>query len=151
MTLDELRQRAAELLPPAVRNAVEHPEQKNQELAELKSLCWTNFESMGFVCMADCFAATLPRIEGRLDLARWSSAELSILPWTLRVTCRPFYLSSTTAHFEIRHDGPLPGVTETGYRSVFAPMSAFADRTPDDFIRSVVCKNLPKSAQMTLF
>lgn len=151
MTLDELRQRAVELLPPAVRNAIERPDQDNQELAELKSLCWTNFEYLGFVCMADCFAAILPRIEGRLDLAQWSSAELSILPWTVRVTCRPFYLSSSTAHLEIRHDGPLPGVTETGYRSIFAPISAFASRTPEDFIRSVVCRDLPKSVQLTLF
>jgi len=101
--------------------------------------------------MAACFDAIMPRSEGKLDLTGWSSAEISVLPWTFRVSCRPFFLSSSSAHFEIRHDGPLPGLTETGYRSIFAPMATFADRSPDDFIRSVVCKDLPKSVQMTLF
>ena len=151
MTLDELRSQAAELFPIAVANAVERPGEENPQLVLLKQLCWEHFKSLGFHCMAACFDAVMPRIEGKLDLAGCSSAEMSVLPWTLRVSCRPFFLSSSSAHFEIRHDGPLPGVTETGYRSIFAPMAKFADRTPDDFIRMEVCKELPKSSQMTLF
>ena len=151
MTLDELRDEAAKLFSTAVANAVDRPNEDNPELVTLKQLAWTHYKSLDFSCMAACFDAIMPRLEGELNLAGWSSAEMSVLPWTFRVTCRPFYLSSSSAHFEIRHDGPLPGVTETGYRSIFAPMATFTDKTPDDFIRSEICKDLPKSSQMTLF
>ena len=151
MTLDELRNQAAELFPIAVANAIDHPGENNAELNLLKQLCWENFEPLGFDCMAACFDAIMPRSEGKLNLAGWSSEEMSVLSWRFRVKCRPFFLSSSSAHFEIRHDGPLPGVTETGYRSIFAPMATFADRTPDDYIRREVCKDLPKTSQMTLF
>jgi hypothetical protein len=151
MTLDELRSQASDLFPIAVANAVERPGDENPQLLLLKQLCWEHFKPLGFDCMAACFDAIMPRSDGKLDLAGWSSAEISVLPWTIRVSCRPFFLSSTSAHFEIRHDGPLPGVTETGYRSIFTPMATFADRTPDDFIRREICKDLPKSSQMTLF
>ena len=151
MTLDELSAQAAELFPTAVANSVDRPGEENPELVSLKQLAWKHYKSLGFSCMAACFDAIMPRSEGELNLAGWSSAEMSVLPWTFRVSCRPFYLSSYSAHIEIRHDGPLPGVTETGYRSIFAPMATFADKTPDDFIRSEICKDLPKSSQMTLF
>lgn len=151
MTFDELRAQAAELFPAAVRNAVDHPGEENPELIRLKQLSSEHFKPLGFHCMAACFDAIMPRSEGKLNLAGWSSEEMNVLPWTFRVSCRPFFLSSHSAHFEIQHDGPLPGVTETGYRSIFAPMATFADMTPADFIRSEICKDLPKSSQMTLF
>ncbi len=151
MTLDELCTQAAELFSIAVANAVDHPGEENPELISLKQLAWEHYKPLGFRCMSACFDAIMPRSEGKLNLAGWSSEEISVLPWTFRVSCRPFFLSSYSAHFEIQHDGPLPGVTETGYRSIFAPMATFADTTPADFIRTEICKDLPKSSQMTLF
>jgi hypothetical protein len=151
MTLEKLRAEAAKLFPIAVANAVDRPADDNPELLSLKQLAWKHYKSLDFSCMAACFDAIMPRSEGELNVAGWSSTEMSVLPWTFRVSCRPFYLSSSSAHFEIRHDGPLPGVTETGYRSIFAPMTKFADTTLADFIRSEICRDLPKSAQMDLF
>lgn len=151
MTLDELRSQVAELFTQAVANAVERPAEENPELLVMKKLCWDNFEPLGFDCMASCFNAIMPRSDGKLNLAGWSSTEMSLMPWTFRVSCRPFFMSSSSAQFEIKHNGPLPGVTETGYRSIFAPMSKFAEMTPGDFIRNELCKDLPKSSQMTLF
>jgi hypothetical protein len=151
MTLDELRTQAAELFPIAVRNAVEHPSDENSELIRLNQLCWEHYKPLGFSCMSACFSAAMPKSEGMLDLTSWSSSEMKVLPWIFRVNYRPLHFGQHLAHFEIRHDGPLPGVTETGYRSIFAPMTTFADRTPEDFIRHEVCKDLPKSSQMTLF
>lgn len=151
MTRDELSTQAAKLFPIAVENALERPKEANAELLFLKQLCWENFKSMGFDCMASCFEAIIPKTEGKLDITSWSSAEMTVLPWTFRVSCRPFFLSSTSAHLEIRHNGRLPSVTESGYLSIFTPMDSFANRSPEDFIRMNVCKHLPKSTQMTLF
>ena len=151
MTLDELRTEAVKLFPIAANNAVERPGDENPELARLKELAWNHHKALGFDCMASCFDAIVPRLEGELNFAGWSSAEISVMPWTFRVSCRPFYLFSDSVHFEIKHDGPLPSVTETGYRSIFAPMAGFADRTPEIFIRNEICKDLPKTSQMTLF
>ena len=98
--------------------------------------------------MADCFAAVVPRVRGRLALDAWSTAELTVAPWTFRVECRPFWLGTDQVHFAIHHDGPLPGVTSTGYRSIFTPLSTFAGGlTPTDFIRAM----FPQTAQLSLF
>ena len=98
--------------------------------------------------MANCFDAVIPCVRGRLALDAWSTAELTVSPWTFRVECRPFWLGSDQVHFAIHHEGPLPGVTETGYRSIFAPVSTFADgTTPESFIRAM----FPQTAQMSLF
>lgn len=151
MTFEELQIRAAELFPAAVQQAVAKPGIENRALEELKNLCWTNFENLGFDCMADCFDAAVPKSDGELSLTAWSEGEVSVMPWTVRVRCRSFHISQRDAHLELRHTGPLPGVTETGYRSMFVPLSKFADMTPEEFIRNEVCNKLPKSAQMTLF
>lgn len=151
MTLDELRARAADLFPLAVKKAVQEPSEKNEALDELKGLCWQNFRELGFDCMANCFDAVAPRAEGKLLLTAWSDGEVSMMPWRLRVRCRPFHISTRDAHIEIRHDGPLPGITETGYRSMFVPMKTFAQMTPEEFVRNEVCSKLPTSQQMPLF
>lgn len=151
MILEELRIRAAELFPLAVTAAVEQPDAKNAALDTLRALCWEHYKILGFRCMGDCFDEVVPRTDGHLTLECWSSAEMKVMPWTLRVTCRPFYLSTTSTHIEIKHNGPLPGVTETGYRSIFVPMTAFAKIGPEEFIRKQLCRDLPDSVQMTLF
>lgn len=151
MTLEELRTLAAELFPQAAAIATERPEGENQPLAELKSLCWTHFKELGFDCMAACFDEVAPKSEGELTLAAWSNAEFTSPPWTFRVRCRPFHISSWSAHLEIRHNGPLPGITETGYRSMFIPLATFASISPEEFVKSEICRKLPASAQMTLF
>ncbi|MES2659512.1 MAG: hypothetical protein V4689_12915 [Verrucomicrobiota bacterium] len=151
MTLDELRALAAELFPIAVKNAVDSPTQTNPELIRLQEACRVHYKRLGFNCMFSCFEDVIPKVEGELTLSAWSSKQMSVLPWTFRVNCRPFYLATYCAHFEIDHDGPLPTVTETGYRSIFAPMATFSKISPEQFIRSEVCKDLPKSAQMDLF
>ena len=98
--------------------------------------------------MADCFAAVVPHIQGRLTLDSWSIADMTVAPWTFRVECRPFWLGSDQIHIAIHHDGPLPKVTETGYRSIFAPIATFSDGvTPEEFIRAM----FPQTAQMSLF
>lgn len=151
MTLNELSKIAIELFPIAAANAINRPDKRNDELNQLHQLCWKHFEALGFSCMADCFSAIAPRSEGKLDITNWSSAHMESRHWRFRVRCRPFRLSSTSAHFEIHHDGALPGVTETGYRSIFAPMEKFSDMSPEDFIRSEICQNMPDSEQMQLF
>lgn len=147
MTLVELKAEAAKLFPLAAAHAIEHGAGGNGPLEALKSLCWTHFEALGFECMADCFDAAVPRVRGRLTLDAWSSAELTVSPWTFRVECRAFWLGSTQVHLTIRHDGPLPEITETGYRSIFAPVGMFADgTTPEDHIREM----FPQTAQLAL-
>lgn len=151
MTLNELQTFAEEIFSVAVANAIQRPEEENAELEELKRLCWSHHKDLGFDCMADCFEAVIPKSDGKLDLNNWSSAEIESHHWRFKVRCRSFRLSSTSAHLEIHHEGALPGVTETGYRSIFTPMTRFADMTPENFIKNEVCKDLPKSSQMTLF
>ncbi len=151
MPLDELRLLAAELFPFAVTNVVDHSGEPNPELEQIKQLCWQYYKPLGFQCMGSCFEAVMPRREGELTLSAWSSKEMNMLPWAFRVSCRPFFLFSYSAHFEINHDGPLPSVTETGYRSVFAPMSFFSRISPEQFIRVEVGKDLPQSYQLELF
>lgn len=151
VSLEDLIAIATNLFPQAVEQAIRDPGEPNQPLEELKGLCWRNFEDLGFDCMADCFDAVVPKNEGKLSLSSWSEGEVSAMPWRLRVRCRSFHISSRDAHIELRHDGPLPGVTETGYRSMFVPMAKFSAMTPEEFIVNEVCAKLPKSQQMTLF
>lgn len=151
MTIEELRALAAELFPAAVKAATESPSETNTHLNRLNQLCWLHYKRLGFSCMFSCFEAVIPKAEGELTLSAWSSTQLSVLPWSFRVNCRAFFLAPQHAHFEIHHKGPLPSVTETGYRSIFAPMPGFARISPEQFIRTEVCKDLPKSSQMELF
>jgi hypothetical protein len=151
MTLDELKSRAADLFPAAVEHAVKNPGLSNSPLEEFKSICWTNFENLGFDCMADCFDAAVPKSEGELSLTSWSDGEVSVVPWTIRVRCRSFHISLRDVHLELRHNGPLPGITETGYRSVFVPLSKFSSMTPEEFVRTEICSKLPTTQQLTLF
>ncbi|GAA5483988.1 hypothetical protein Hsar01_03225 [Haloferula sargassicola] len=148
MDLVYLKQEAARLFPLAAAHALAHGPEGNRPLESLNSLCREHFEALGFRCMADCLDAVVPRVRGRLTLEAWSSAELTVSPWTFRVECRAFWLGSTQVHLTVRHDGPLPGITETGYRSIFAPVGMFADgTTPEGFIRGM----FPQTAQMSLF
>jgi hypothetical protein len=136
------------LFPLAASHALDHPGAENPPLRTLKAFCWQHFQALGFDCMADAFAAVVPRTCGRLSLDAWSTSELTVAPWTFRIECRVFWLGSNQVHFALHHDGPLPGVTETGYRSIFVPLSNFAGGlTPADFIRSM----FPRIAQLSLF
>ena len=132
----------------ATENALERPGIKNPALGTLRALCWEHFKELGFACMADCFAAIVPRIRGRVSLDAWSSAQITVAPWTFRLECRPFWIGSDQVHLTIHHDSPLPGVTETGYRSIFLPMAAFAEGiTPEEHIAAM----FPQEAQLALF
>lgn len=147
MKLVDLQTEAARLFPLAAARAVEHPREKNPPLETLRGLCWSNFKALGFDCMADCFDAVVPRVTGSLPLDAWSTAELTVAPWTFRVEARPFWLGSDQVHIAVHHDGPLP-ITSTGYRSIFAPLAAFASGgTLEEFIRA----QFPQEAQMSLF
>ncbi len=148
MNLVDLKTEAARLFPLASSHAVKNSGKENPPLRTLKAHCSQHFEALGFGCMADCFDAVVPRVRGRLALDAWSTADLTVTPWTFRVECRPFWLGSDQVHFSIRHDGPLPGITETGYRSIFAPVAMFSDgTTPEEHIRGM----FPQDAQMSLF
>ena len=143
----DLQTEAARLFPMAAAQALDQPGERNGPLVTLQALCWQHFTALGFCCMADCFDAAVPRIRGRLTLNAWSTAELTVSPWKFRVECRPFWLGSDQVHFAIHHEGPLPGVTETGYRSIFAPVSMFSDgTTPEEHIRGM----FPQTAQLAL-
>jgi hypothetical protein len=148
MELVELKTEAERLFQEAAARALAYPGEKNPSLQHLRQLCWRNYAAHGFSCMADCFAAVVPHIQGRLTLDGWSVADLTVAPWKFRVVLRPFWLSSEQVHIAIHHDGPLPDVTETGFRSIFAPIALFRDgMTPEAFIRGM----FPQAAQMSLF
>lgn len=151
MDFDQLKQEASTLFPLACNFAIEHQGTDNSSLESLKRLCWEHHASLGFDCMADCFAAVVPKVEGTLSLDAWCDSELEVSGWKVRITMRPFYLGASYAHFEIRHaGGPIPGFTETGYRSVFTPMATFAEFSPEEFLELSVPKVLP-AQQLTLF
>lgn len=150
MELEELRRHAAELFPAAVEHAIERPEERNEAYDKLNAMCWVHFRKLGFTCMSDCFDAVVPKVEGELNIRCWSEAEIRSLPWTVKVRCRPFHFTEHWAHIELHHDGPLPGITETGYRSIFEPMTTFANTTPEAYLRSIL-DGLPASEQLSLF
>lgn len=148
MDLVELKKEAERRFHEAAARALAAPGEKNKPLQDLRQLCWRNYEEHGFACMADCFAAVVPHVQGRLTLDGWSVADMTVAPWTFRVVLRPFWLGSEQVHIAIHHDGPLPDITETGYRSIFAPIATFKDGlTPEAFIRGM----FPQTAQMSLF
>lgn len=150
MELDDLRTKASELFPAAVRFGIENPGEGNAALATLKELCAKNYADLGFDCQADCFAEIVPKVEGKLSMDAWCHAELEISGWKLEVRFRPFYLGGSFAHFEIRHNGPLPGVTQTGYRSIFTSLATFAEQSPLEFLQDSI-PHAPREQQMTLF
>lgn len=150
MTLDELRRHAADLFPQASTSAIHRPGEQNEAFEALERLCWEYYESLGFDCMADCFEAVAPRIEGRLSFDAWSSARIVSRGWSIEISFQPLKFGGHHAHIEIFHDGQLPGVTETGYLSRFIPMSAFAERTLDDFLNQLL-SGLPLVRQLSLF
>lgn len=148
MNLVDLQAEARRLFPLASSHALDHPGEANPPLRTIKALCWQHFAALGFSCMANCFDAAVPRVRGRLALDAWSTAELTVTPWKFRVECRPFWLGSDQVHFAIHHEGPLPGVTETGYRSIFVSIGALAESgTPEEYIRAM----FPQTAQLALF
>jgi hypothetical protein len=150
MTLDELRRHAADLFPQASAYAIHRPGERNEAFEALERLCWDYYESLGFDCMADCFTAVAPRIEGRLSLDAWSSTRVEFRGWIIETSLHSLKFCGNYAHIEIFHDGELPGVTETGYLSRFIPMATFAERTPDDFL-SELLSGLPLIRQLSLF
>lgn len=150
MNLDELRRHAAELFPQASAYAIHRPSGRNEAFEALERLCWDYYESLGFDCMADCFVAVAPRIEGRLSLDARSSTRVELRGWIIEISFQPLKFCGNYAHIEIFHDGELPGVTETGYLSRFIPMAAFADRTLDDFLNELL-SDLPQVRQLSLF
>ncbi len=150
MELDELRTIAAELFPMAVEHAIAYPGKTNEAYDKLHAMCWVHFKPLGFDCMADCFGAVVPKSESKLNLQSWSEAEIKVQPWTVRIRCRPLRYTEYWAHLELHHDGPLPGITETGYRSMFEPMATFGKTTPEAYIRAIL-DALPQSQQLSLF
>ena len=64
----------------ATENALERPGDKNPALGTLRALCWEHFKGLEFACMADCFAAIVPKIRGSVSLDAWSSAEITVAP-----------------------------------------------------------------------
>lgn len=150
MELDELKLKAAALFPEAVKAALENPGQANPAYEELHGLCWSHFETLGFGCQADCFAAVVPKCDGELKMDAWSRANVEIHGWPFQITFRPFYLGASYAHFEVRHNGPLPGLTETGYRSIFVPFGQIVGKTPLEFLSKAIPAR-PKAQQLTLF
>lgn len=147
MNLQDLKTEAARLFPMAIENALEHPGDRNPALETLRALCRESYEALEFGCMADCFAAIVPKLRGELSLDAWSTAEITVSPWTFRADCRPFWIGTDQVHLTIRHDSPLPGVTSTGYLSMFLPVAAFAEgMTPEDYIAS----RFPQEAQLAL-
>jgi hypothetical protein len=108
MELVELQQEAERLFQEAAARALSQPGEKNPPLQALRQLCWRHYEKHGFACMADCFAAVVPHIQGRLTLEGWSVADLTVAPWTFRVVLRPFWMGQERVHIAIHHDGPLP-------------------------------------------
>lgn len=148
MDLVVLKQQAESLFKQAAALALSDPGEKNPHLQNLRQLCWRHYAAHGFACMADCFAAVVPHVEGRLTLEGWSVADMTVAPWTFRVVLRPFWMGQEQVHIAIHHDGPLPEVTATGYRSIFAPIATFKDGvTPEEFIRGM----FPQSPQLSLF
>lgn len=150
MELDEVRAKAGELFPSAVKTAIDNPGGANSALETLKELCSANYDALGFNCHADCFAEIVPKVEGRLTLDAWCRADLEISGWKLEVRFRPFYLGGSFAHFEIRHDGPLPGVTQTGYKSIFSSLANLADQSPLEFLEASIPR-APLEQQLRLF
>lgn len=150
MTIDTLRAQAAPLFAKASSNAIQNPGARNDAFDDLNRLCGKRFSDLGFSCMADCFAAAAPKIDGALSLEAWSSARIEVHGWTVAVKFRPLKGCGLFAHLEIHHDGPLPSVTETGYLSRFIPMATFADMTPDEVLHAVLA-NVPQVRQLTLF
>lgn len=150
MKIEELRSKAAELFPLAVRCAIASPEAENPSFDELHRLCAENYTPLGFRCHHDCFSEIVPKVEGQLSLEAWSKADLEISGWQVQIHMRPFHLGAGYVHFEIRHDGPLAGFTETGYRSHFTPLATFAEFTPEEFLAALIPAR-PKVQQLTLF
>lgn len=150
MELDDICSRAAELFPLAVRHAIANPKEENPSFDELHQLCAENYERLGFRCHHDFFCEVVPKLEGQLSLDAWCRADLMISGWQVQVLMRPYHLGAGYAHFEIRHDGPLPGVTDTGYRSHFTPLATFAEFTPEEFLALLIPER-PKIQQLTLF
>ncbi len=151
MTLEDLRAHAAALFPLAVTQALEDPVAPNEDLERLNDLCWRNFETLGYRCMADCFTAIVPKSEGRLALTSWTTTKMKIMSWTIQLRLRAFHIGLDFAHLEIEHNGPLPGITETGYLSKFVPLGTLAGVDPDEYFRKLLTEQLPEHSQLSLF
>lgn len=150
MELAELQAKAATHFPPAVKFAIANPGSDNPSFDELQRLCGENYSRLGFRCHADCFEAIAPKRDGMLTLDAWCKAELQISGWLVKVTMRPFYFGAGYVHFSIRHNGAIPGLTGTGYRSHFTPLATFAELTPEDFL-TVLIPPSPRKQQLMLF
>jgi hypothetical protein len=150
MTLDEIRSIAEDYFPRAVNFAISNPGAPNRALERLKELADENFERLGFVCSADLFGALTPKANGYLSLMAWSRADVLVSGWQVKVLMRPFYLGAGYVHFQINHNGPMKGFTETGFRSVFTSLQTFSEITPLEYLAEMIPeRNI--DPQMTLF
>lgn len=138
MTLDEIRSIAEDYFPKAVNFATANPGSENRALERLNELARENHQALEFSCAADLFAAMVPKANGYLSLMAWSRADLVISGWQVNVLMRPFHLGAGYVHFQIRHNGPMKGFTETGFRSVFTPIATFDETTPEDYLSKLI-------------
>jgi len=151
MELEEIRAKAAELFPLATRFAIANAGVAIAAFDELRHLCASNYARLGFGCHADFFGEITPKIEGSLSLDAWCKAKLKVSGWTVEVTMRPFHLGAGYVHFEIRSDdGPIPGLTATGYRSEFRPLALFSELAPESFLAALIPER-SRVQQLTLF
>jgi hypothetical protein len=151
MELEEIRAKAAELFPLATRFAIANPGVANVAFEQLHQLCASNYSRLGFFCHADFFTEIVPKLEGTLSLDAWCRMKREVSGWPLEITVRPFYLGAGFVHFEFRSsDGPIPGLTGTGYLSDFRPLSLFAEHTVEEFLAARVPARA-REQQLTLF
>lgn len=150
MELEELRAKAAELFPSAVRTAVDTPDSDNPPLRAFTKLCDEHYQRLDYLCHADLFEELVPKVKDQLVLDAWCFCNMVVSGWKLHVQFRPLYLGNDHAHFQINHNGAVPGFTETGYKSVFLPMALFAKRSPLEVLEQMVPK-APPVQQMMLF
>lgn len=148
MDLQDYKDYLRTAFPEAVRRAIDNPKDWYRAAKEIRKMAHAHYEKWGFACLANCFEASVPR-SIRLQLEKWSMAEVAVEHWKMDVSSRAFYIGGNHAHIKVCNTGqsPLP-FTETGYKSFFVPLGTFQDdKTPQDFIRA----QFPKATQLELF
>lgn len=148
MLFDQYTEFLKEHFAEAVQRCIVTPDKYFQIHGKIMRPARAHYGDWGFRCISDAFDAAVPRSE-TLELAAWSTEELSIDHWKVTVSCRAFHIGCDHAHIEITNAGytHLP-FTETGYKSYFVPLSSFAgSKTPHDFVKA----QFPEVSQMELF
>lgn len=62
MDIDSLKAEGARLFPLATQHSIEHPGVANTALEELKGLCRSHYQELGFDCIASCFNGIVPKL-----------------------------------------------------------------------------------------